>query len=207
MKIFCTTALSYQVFHALLEFQNKFPNIMVEIRENTPSNVLKDAKLDECDIGLLQADHPDLEEELGIVYGALNSGRLCICVYRNSRLISHKFVTPDDLINEQIIVFNEEHVKQLMDSLFPNNKVAFLTNNLDIIRKSVVAGQGISIGYDSVIKNEPEVLNGDIKLIPFKNIDSNQSSDISFWHIRSYDRTFPEKSKFLGMFKNLLLIS
>lgn len=193
--ISCTTALSYQVFHALLEFQKIFPNVTVEIRENTPSKVLKDVKLDECDIGLLQADQADLEEELGIVYGAINSGKLCICVCRNSRLNSHEFVTPDDLINERFIVFNEEHVKLLMDSLFPNNKVAFLTNNLDIILKSVVAGQGISIGYDSVIKNEPEVLNGDIKLIPFKNIHSNKSSDISFWNIRSYDKPFSEKSK------------
>lgn len=85
---------------------------------------------------------------------------LCICVGRNTRLSSYEFVTPEDLINERFVVFNAEHVKELLDLFFPNNKVAFLTNNLDIIRKSVVARQGISIGYDSVIKNEPDVLKG-----------------------------------------------
>ncbi|MFA1710136.1 LysR family transcriptional regulator [Peribacillus frigoritolerans] len=187
LKISCTPTLAYPTFYSLLEYQKSFPEVRVEIQEKDASEVVKDVKMEQCDIGFLPSKQTFLDRELDIVYGELGKGSPCICVGRHSHLISHDFVTPEDLINERLIAYNGKIGKYIMNEYFPNNEVILYTNNLDIILKSIIEEVGIAIFFDFAFKKDADLLNGNFFLIPLKTV---KLPDSKLWYIHSYMKPF-----------------
>ncbi|WP_249593892.1 LysR family transcriptional regulator [Peribacillus frigoritolerans] len=189
LKISCTPILAYPAFYSLLEFQKKFPEVRVEIQEKEVSEVIKDVKMEKCDIGFLPSKQTYLDKELDIVYGELGKGSACICVGKNSHLISKDFVTPEELLNERLIAYNGKIGKYIMNEYFPNNDVVLYTNNIDIIRKSIIEELGIAILFDFAFKKDADLLNGNFFIIPLKSV---KLPDSKLWYIHSYIKPFSD---------------
>ncbi|MEH6945332.1 LysR family transcriptional regulator [Bacillus sp. JJ722] len=203
LKVLCAPSMSYPAYYSLLKIREKFPDVIIEIQEKPPNDVLKETKLGECDIGLLPIRPELLDNELDIVYEVLSMGGAYIWVGRQSHLYSLEFVTLEDFKNERLVMHNGEHTSRSKDLYFPSNEVVFSSNNIGILRKAVKEGIGISINsFGFFLKNETDVLNGDIKIIPIKNLPTATP----YGYIRLFNKPFSEPANsFLDCLKTYFI--
>lgn len=171
LKISCIPGLTYSAFNSLLKLQIDFPEVIVEIQEDDLRKIFKDVKTGKCDIGIIASNKRELEEELDLVYKELAIGSPCILVGKNSPFAFHEYVTPEDLKNECLATYKGDLMKFLLKSYFSKNRVVISSNNVEIIRKAIIEGMGIGIAFEEIFKNDADVLNGDILIIPLRNSD------------------------------------
>ncbi|MGG0174732.1 LysR family transcriptional regulator [Gottfriedia acidiceleris] len=171
LKISCVPGLTYCAFDALVKLQIDFPEVSVEIQEKESTQVLKDVKNGKCDIGLFMADKTDLQNEFEIIYEKLALGSPGICIGKNSQFAFHEFVTPEDLQNESFVTNIGEYTNAIMNSYFSKNQVVIRTNNIEITRKAIKEGIGITFAFKEMLANDVDVQNGDILFVPLKNCE------------------------------------
>lgn len=171
IKISCLPGLTYSAFDSLVKLQSDFPEVIVEIQEDEMRKIIKDVRSGKCDIGLIASKKLELQEELDLVYKELATGSPCIMVGKNSPFAFHEFVTPEDLKNECLATYKGDLMKFLLNSYFSKNRVVISSNNIEIIRKAIIEGMGIGISFEEIFKNDEDVQNGDILIIPLRNSD------------------------------------
>ncbi|MGG1675022.1 LysR family transcriptional regulator substrate-binding protein [Neobacillus sp. NRS-1170] len=104
-----------------------------------------------------------------MTYEKLALGSPCICVGKSSPFAFHEFVTPVDLQNECFVTYKGEFTNALLRTYFSKNRVVIRSNNIEIIRKAIKDGVGISFAFEEIFKNDADVQNGDIIIVPMKN--------------------------------------
>src|SRR5699024_6763422 len=98
-----------------------------------------------------------------------------ICVNKNSPLALQDSVAPEDILNYPLIVYNGVNLKSFLKDFF--NKygemtILFESNQIEIIKKSIVEGFGISFLSELLIRNDPRIINGEIVPIVLNNHNS-----------------------------------
>ncbi|MGG1677182.1 LysR family transcriptional regulator [Neobacillus sp. NRS-1170] len=172
LKISCVPGLTYSAYNSLIKLHIEFPEAIIEIHEMATNQILKDVKNGNCDIGLFPAAKTDLKDEINIIYEKLGKGSPCICVGKNSPFAFHEFVTPEDLQNECFVSYIKgEYTNALLKTYFSKNRVVIRTNNIEIIRKAIKDGVGNAFAFEEIFKNDADVLNGDIIIVPLKNCE------------------------------------
>ncbi|WP_180232773.1 LysR family transcriptional regulator [Bacillus sp. AFS055030] len=171
LKISCVPGLTYCAFDALVKLQTDFPEVIVEIQEKETFQVLRDIKNGKCDIGLLMANKTDIQSEFDIANETLALGRPCICVGKNSKFAFYEFVTPEDLQKECFVTNIGEFTRNIMNTYFSKNQVLIRTNNIEIIKKAIKEGVGITFAYKEMLTKDVDVQNGEIIIIPLKNCE------------------------------------
>ncbi|MFP7296340.1 LysR family transcriptional regulator [Neobacillus niacini] len=171
IKISCLPGLTYSAFNSLLKLQGDFPEIIVEIQEDDLRKIIKDVKSGKCDIGIIASNQKELKDEIDLLYKEMAIGSPCILVGKNSPFAFNEYVTPDDLKNECLATYKGELMKFLLNSYFPKNRVVISSNNVEIIRKAIIEGMGIGVAFEEIFKNDEDVLNGEIIIIPLRDSD------------------------------------
>ncbi|MYL50001.1 LysR family transcriptional regulator [Halobacillus litoralis] len=197
LKIGCGPALTYVIYDAFLLFNKENPDIEVEIVEMDKDDILKALKDNEISIGFSQYDPEEFQRSditESIDYDFLFNGYTCVCVSKHSPLYHKDRLTVEDIRNEKFVLYNSERVKAINELYVSNMNLLFTSNNIEVLRSAVLNGHAIVIVHNLTFVRHPDVLNGNLRVIP---LEKTGLESYSFWGVRSKkSEVSPEAKEF-----------
>ncbi|MCI1695662.1 LysR family transcriptional regulator [Aneurinibacillus aneurinilyticus] len=141
------------------EFKKDFPKVKIEILEKGPKEILDDIQHSKIDIGLIVLSKKLMEKHNGLSFERLLEGKMVVGVNKNSPLSLERSITPEKLINQTLVLYDDEYIREYMTNLisrYGSIDILFITNNTQAIQNAVKAGLAVTIGLDySFINNLP----------------------------------------------------
>ncbi|WP_421378115.1 LysR family transcriptional regulator [Bacillus salacetis] len=196
LKIGCGPALTYVMYDAFLLFSSENPDIDVEIVEMEKDDILEALKNNQIDVGFSQYYTEELHRpEIMdcIKYEFLFNANICVCVSKHSDLYHKEFLTVDDIKNERFVLYKSERMKEMVEQYVSNIKALFTSNNIDVLRAAVTRGCAILFVHNLTFINHPDVLNGNLAIIPIKKAGSDEYSYYDFWGVQPASRRASEE--------------
>lgn len=174
LRVGCAPALMYIVYDAFLLFHEQFPETNVMIREIDQDHILEEMKNGHIDIGLspfTDYEVSNLQHEKGVDYELLYTGHVCICAGKKSSLYYKDFLSPDELSDEKLVIYNSKGGITFNDKYVKNEQILFSSNNIEVMRSAILDGYAFSFVFNFTFKNNVDVKNGNLAIIPFKQPD------------------------------------
>jgi len=206
LKISVYPLLIESIFKSLSSFKEDNPHIQIEIKEAPSHIIIEKIKKKSVDIGLTYITKQIIEDEELDSEVLLNS-KAKICVSKDSPLASKDYLTPQNLLNQSIILYDSKEMREEMHNFLKNYgkmNVLCVTNNVNLIRQFVAEGLVISATSDIFLRNNPYISSG--KIIPIDLLQYSNTS-ISIGWVRLKERTITKSTKtFLNHLKDQFLI-
>jgi LysR family transcriptional regulator, transcription activator of glutamate synthase operon len=144
------------LLNPLAAFKADFPNVNIDIKEQETQEVIDAIKQQDIDIGMI-AMHTGLKNLTGdLEFKTLVKGEMKVYVNKSSPLAIYDTITPHDLINQTIVMYNGDYIKwfvnDFIDQFGPLNTL-FTSNNTEVIRKAILENLAISFSPDWYTKN------------------------------------------------------
>ncbi|MBB2482515.1 LysR family transcriptional regulator [Bacillus sp. APMAM] len=166
--------------HLLVEtvarFKKDFPNVKIEIFEKGPKEIIENILSNKMDIGLMVLDEDYIPKNSDLVFETVLEGKMVVAVNKDSHLSSEKSVTPEMLIKETLVLYEDDIIKNFLEenvAKFADIDVLFATNNTFAIENAVEEGVAVTVGLDFSFhknrKNNQNIMTIDLKT-PNKNI-------------------------------------
>jgi LysR family transcriptional regulator, transcription activator of glutamate synthase operon len=186
----------------LSAFKKAYPNVNIEISEKTTQHIIEHVKNNQIDIGLITIYEDLLKKGENLIFEVILEGKMMVAVSKTSPLALHKTITPQQLMTQNVILYNGEYVKRFANKLisqFGQLNILFTTDNSAVIKKGIIEGLGISLVPDFTIKNDPDVLSGEI--VPLE-IKEYEQENVGLGWVRSENNHYSlNTKKFLEHFK------
>ncbi|WP_153730884.1 LysR family transcriptional regulator [Sporosarcina obsidiansis] len=142
-----------------------YPNVKFEFIEQGTGGVITNVQQHKVDLGLICLYGSLLQESNDFIFHPIIEGQVKVYVNKNSLLAYKKTVTPQDLLDQNLVCYDGEHINWFVDDFFskygPMN-ILFSSNQTEGIIKAVLEGVAISFASDFSYENHPQVLNGNI---------------------------------------------
>jgi DNA-binding transcriptional LysR family regulator len=158
--------------------------------EKKSPDIMEDLIQGKIDIGLAMIDEIDWNAHEELVYETLLEGKVMVCVSKHSPLAFSNHITPEELINETIVMYDEGIWKDSISAFmnrYGSMNILFASNNTEVIKKAVSEGLAISFLMDIALKDDHYVKSGEIIPIPLINYESSHRS---FGWVRSKKKHF-----------------
>lgn len=179
---------------SLALFKKKYPNVNIVIEEKGGQEVINDVLNSKMDIGLLNIPkNKPKEEELD--FQPLVEAKVIVSVSKNSPLANRKSLSPNELLDQNLVVYNGPKMKAFIQDFFNQHgemNILFYTNNTEIIKKTVAEGLGISFSYDIGLDSDPYYLSGELIPIPLVHL---KIDTLDFGWVRSKKQHFSKAAK------------
>ena len=201
LKILTAPTFSYIIQDLLVKFNSNHKELSFDIVEQNPANIIQNFNKLNYDIAFISATIEELKKESNISFEHLRRGHICIAVGKKSPFYSIEYVTPKDLENAKIVMYEDSDYKRLLKITKLNSKnIVLKSNRSSLLFELVKESQAILYLHDFTIKNRPMVLNGDIRIIPLKE---ENFFEIDFWLIYLEMKGLtPVVREFIKEFKN-----
>lgn len=144
-------------------------DITFDAEEQNPNKLLKNLNKTKFDLAFVSASKEELENENIDKLEHLYKGYACIIVGKNSPLFSYSHVSFLDLLQQRVISYKNANCNFNELIKINKNEVIISTNKIPLLIEMIKEGQAFSYCYDITLKNYPDVINGDIKIIPIKD--------------------------------------
>lgn len=159
------------LLNPLATFKADYPNVNIEIKEGT-QDVIDAIKQHQVDIGMITLHEglKDITEDLEVT--PLIKGEMKVYVNKNSPLAIYDTVTPSDLLNQTIVMYNGDYIEWFVNDFlqrFGPLHILFTSNNTDVIRKAVLEDLAIAFSPDWYTKNHELPLKGKVKMLNIVN--------------------------------------
>ncbi|WP_223590388.1 LysR family transcriptional regulator [Neobacillus bataviensis] len=185
----------------LSSFKNAYPNVNIEISEKGTQHIIELVENNQIDIGLITIYEDLIKKREDLIFEVILEGKMKVYVSKSSPLASLKTITPEQLMTQNIILYNGDYVKRFANDLiskFGPMNIVFTSDNTEVIKKAILQGLGISFGQDFSIENDPFVISGEI--VPIEIINYEQEK-IGLGWVRSENNHFSiNTKKFLELF-------
>lgn len=192
LKITCAPTFTYVLHNVLKKFSNDNIEVTFEIEEQNTVSLLRNFNKDKYDLAFLPSLKSELERENNLQYEFLYKGYNCVIVGKHSPLFSLDYVSAKDLLNQKVVMysfsnknFSEMAKRYKNDVILKSNRTLTL---IEMIKESKI----FTYVHDITIRDFPEVLNGELKIIPIKDPDFIY---IDFWVIYSAKNTLSDSAK------------
>lgn len=207
LKVSVMPNMMMLLFKVLLLFRREYPGINIEIEEKGSYDILEDLKHNKTDIGLINVEDKDMDEiQKQFVFEKLVKGKMKIFVGRNFPLVTKDSITPEQLRKYPLVLFKSKYIKQFvktLSELFGPLDVLFYTDSNDVIKKAIMEGIGIGIGFSHLIKFDPQVLQGEIITVDIEGYE--HKNEIYFGWVKSKGKkSNPAMDTFVQLIKNQL---
>lgn len=150
------------------KFKRDFPNVKIEIFEKGPTEILDHIRHNKIDIGLIALSEKLIEKNHGLSFERLLKGKIVAGVNKNSPLVLEKTITPEKLVNQTLVLYDDDHIREYMTkfiSSYGDVNILFISNNTQAIENAVHEGLAITIGLDYSFKNKaPHQIHGIIPI-------------------------------------------
>lgn len=170
----------------LKDYQARYPGVAISIFRHNTDRIVKKLLEGALDIGFisLPTDHPDLR-----ILPVLRD-RWVAAVPPNHPLASRSFVTLDQLVESPFILPEMGHTRAALDRmLLPMRrrlKVAFEASGIELIKRLVAAGMGVTIIGETYATEEASA--GKLALITLRGVSAPREMGVA---VRK-DDTLPE---------------
>ncbi|MEH7334628.1 LysR family transcriptional regulator [Neobacillus drentensis] len=179
---------------SLALFKKKYPKVNIVIEEKGGQEVVNDVLNNKIDIGLLNIPKKNPRED-ELDFQTLMEAKIIVSVSGKSPLAGRKTITPQELMDQNLVFYNgpkmKEYIKEFFDQ-YGEMKILFLTNNTEIIKKTVAEGLAISLSYEIGINSDPYYQTGDLVPIPLVNFNNNT---MKLGFVRSKKQHFSKAAK------------
>ena len=168
LKLSVVSTGKYVMPYYLSEFMKNNSEVELEMDVTNKSKVIKSLKNNEIDFALVSVLPTDIAvESIQLMDNKLYLVGNKFIEINNDTLIS-KYISNLPLIYRELGSATRTSMETFLDksNIIPNMKIQLTSN--EAVKQSVIAGLGISIMPLIGLKNELE--NGDIKIIPVKNL-------------------------------------
>lgn len=193
LKILISPTFLYLLQDAMIKYSAENHDVTFDLVEQNPRDILQNFSKEDFDMAFLSATPNELKKDKNISYEHVHTGHICIAVGKNSPFYHYDFVTPNDLVNAKFVMYKNTDYKQLVKyTKLKFKQVLIKSNRSSILFELVKESQAILLLHEFTIKNQPMVLNKDIKIIPLKDKDFFH---IDFWLIHSSVKELSDVSK------------
>lgn len=179
----------------LASFKNAYPNVNIEISEKSTQHIIEHVENKQIDIGLITIYEDLIKKREDLLFEVILEGKMMVYVSKSSPLALNKSIIPQQLMTQNVILYNGDYVKRFANDLiskFGPMNILFTSDNTEVIRKAIIEGLGISFGPDFSVKNDPYVLSGEI--VPIEIINYQQVKIGVGW-VRSENNHFSINTK------------
>ncbi|WP_342433720.1 LysR family transcriptional regulator [Neobacillus sp. FSL H8-0543] len=195
----CNTLL----LDAFQSFHESRRHIKVDIEEDSTEEIIEGIKQGKIHAGLIHIYESMHKEHVDLLFKVLFDSKVYVLVNEHSPLASLEYITPYDLSDYPIVIYNSKYVVQFFQELsdkYAPNKILFATNNTDIIEKTVAEGRAINFILDPALKNGQVMWN---KLIISKPFMINHSPvKIPLGYVVSKNNSSKSVKTFLNIIQN-----
>lgn len=201
-KVACTPTMTYVVLEAFISLKNVFKDVKFLIEELDQDTILTKLKDEEIDLAFASFSGNKLDSasySYGIGYTFMFTGHLCVCVNRESPLASFTSITPKDIANEKVVLYNSDYVKHFHEKHLLNKDYFVISNNVEILKNAIVHGSAVTLVFNFFLHNNLDITNGNLSVVPFKNPEMIYED---FWYLYSLKRGMPAIA---DVFKNRVL--
>ncbi|MEH6942078.1 LysR family transcriptional regulator [Bacillus sp. JJ722] len=168
LKISTISGFLKLLLEPLSTFKKNFPHITIDIIENTTLSVIEDVVDHKSDIGLITIYGDVIKKRDEITCETLLEGKMKIYVNKNSPLVFYESITPQELLQHTLVLYNGDYIKWFIDDFMKNYgplKVFFTSNDTNVVMNAVLKGLAISIGPSYSTSNNPYLNSGEIVTI------------------------------------------
>jgi DNA-binding transcriptional LysR family regulator len=179
---------------SLALFKKKYPDVKIVIEEKGGEEIIHDVLQNKIDIGLLNIPRENPKEE-ELDFQILMEANIVVTVSRNSPLANKKSLTPQELLDQDLVFYNGPKMKAYIKEFFAQYgemNILFLTNNTEVIKKTVAEGLAITLSYEIGINSDPYYLSGELVPIPLTNF---QHTLMELGYVRSKKQHFSKAAK------------
>ena len=168
LKISSSPSVMTLLLKVIPLFKKDYPGVKLEITEQAENEIIDDIRNNRIDIGLVFINE-NIQNSTDLKYGTLVSGTLNVCVNKNSPLSLHHTLSPKEILDQPLAMFNGVNMKKFIEQFFNDHgemEILFMSNNSETVKRAVVDGIAITFIIDLALNDDIYVKNGSIVLIP-----------------------------------------
>lgn len=184
----------------------KYPNLTFSIAQTSISSILAQLSEQRIDFGIFAIVNLCKPERRDIVFRTMLSTRLCILTSAESPLAEKPFVTPEDLVDHQIVLPSDPWIYNNLRDIFQPvamPKQLLKTNDQHLMKHMVLSGTAIGTCSELINQRDPLVLNGQLRLIPLQCRGTNLMMDYLYAY-NAKKQLVPAERTFLQTLKQHL---
>lgn len=172
IRVAAIPGLFSSLVKTITKFKSSFPRIDVTLKEKTTKEIIEAIKENQLDAGLIIMSNYYLHEVAGLDFETLTKGELVAIVGKQSAFFHKKYLTPEDLLNQPLILNNDEYTQWFesdFQARYGKLDLLFKTDNVNAIRYALINNLGITVEHQFNQEAEPLEMNQRIRKIKIKN--------------------------------------
>lgn len=154
---------------SLVTFKKDYPLVKYHILELENNKVIEAIQQKKADIGFIALTHDLSHFGESIFFQNLQvTSQYYLLVSASSRFALHTEITLEEVLEEPFILYGEHFYPNLIRNFSAKSSeqtILFQSYNSEVIKKSVMAGLGVSILSNLMIEEDPYILDGRVKAI------------------------------------------
>jgi len=143
---------------AVMDFKHKYPQVKLEIVEQGSQDIIDNILNDKSDLGFIILFKDRLIEHTGLTFERLLKVKMVAATSMNSPLAFNKFITPEELRQQTLVLYNDDYVKWFMDDFqkkYGSVDVIYTTNNRELITRACLHYSAVTVGLNYSFITEP----------------------------------------------------
>lgn len=175
-------------------FKTDFPDVKIEISEKGPKEIIENILTNKVDIGLMVINEEYIPKNNDLVFERVLEGKIVVAVNTKSKLSQEKSITPEMLIKESIVLYDDDIIQQFMDeniAKYGGVNILFVTNNTIAINNAIEKGLAVTIGLDFSFHKNPRYEQG-MKII---DLDTPENEPIPYGWVRPKNKPSSQIAK------------
>lgn len=152
----------------LTVFKENNPTVNIVIAQEDAKKVLADVNEGKADIGFASL-HEEIINDETLSFDILMEGKLYVDVSKDSYFSSFKSLTPLELLDQPIALYNGVNMKKIVKEIeedYGPLKILVTTNNTETIKKFIENNQAIGVSPNISMINNPHSDKGNIVSVP-----------------------------------------
>ncbi|MES9684697.1 LysR family transcriptional regulator [Gottfriedia acidiceleris] len=202
MKIACAPTFTYTIHEVLKKYSDNNHGATIELNEQGSPQIINNLAKEDYDLALVVSSKAELEKENNIKFEFLSKEKVCIIVGKNSPLYELDYVAAEDLLYQKVVMYTFSNKNFLQLAKKFKNEIVLKSNRTMTLIEIIKEGRVFTFVHNTTLKYFPEVLSGELKIIPIKETDYIYQD---FWVISpiSKDNT-SDKNEFIKCVKDHL---
>ncbi|WP_180994196.1 LysR family transcriptional regulator [Bacillus sp. Marseille-P3661] len=165
LKVSLTPGFINLTHDTLNFFKRDYPNMNIEISEKDTVYIIEDIRNKNIDLGLITLPKTEGKLENDLAFKAMFSSPMVVCVNKNSPLASKTIISPIELFDQKIVLYTSRVILDFVDRLvekYNGLNILLRSNKLDLVKKTVIEENCITVVSAAYADNDPTMKNGDI---------------------------------------------
>ncbi|MGG0175949.1 LysR family transcriptional regulator [Gottfriedia acidiceleris] len=140
LKISAVPGFTTTLSKPISSIKNEYPKINIEIYQKPGNDIVDDIIEGRSDIGIVPFFNQIFENNDQLITRHFLDAKMKLLVSKKSPLAERKFVTPEEIVKESLILYNGEYIqifKRNFFNKFGEMNELFATTNIDMLKNTI----------------------------------------------------------------------